>query len=152
MRTIQEVEERAGQDLSVTQQEAEALVRSITRTCRGNPILTTNQMQTLATAWHQHRQANDWEAAKTATLDAETLIGVEGGPVEDNYDWEALWVRAARAIFAHGDTVGKPCGQDYNDLICALPFDGKSHVTTCPKCGATNHVRTPRFVIEAAAN
>ena len=46
----------------------------------------------------------------------------------------------ARAIDAQQRT---PCGADFNDVVCAGPFDGQEHPYACPACGVTGVYRAP---------
>jgi Zn finger protein HypA/HybF involved in hydrogenase expression len=48
----------------------------------------------------------------------------------------------ARALDA---TSRQRCGQDWNEVILSHPFDGKSHETSCPKCGTVVRWTAPVF-------
>src|SRR5580658_10128372 len=133
MRTIQEAD-RAANNLPVTQAEAEAVVRSVTRVCRGLPVLEPEKQKEFQAAWNSAFAVGDWSASCWVADAAEKAVGIVGAQV-DAGDWENLWRRAATAIYAHGDTVGKPCGYDFNDIICSFPFDGAPRIGKCPKCG-----------------
>lgn len=146
MRTVQEVEYLAGVNKPVTKEEADSLVRHIQRTCRGKAVLSVDDMRALHTEWDEAAASGIWDQAVDVCLECEDATCVVG-PKVDFGDWEALARRTLGAIYAHGDTIGKPCGADFNDTICAQPFDGKTRTAECPKCGATNVFTSPVFVI-----
>jgi hypothetical protein len=35
------------------------------------------------------------------------------------------------------------CSADFNDVVCAGPFDGKTHAYTCPACGVQGEYQAP---------
>jgi hypothetical protein len=45
----------------------------------------------------------------------------------------------------HPKTGAYGCGQDFNDVIVAGPFDGQMHDYTCPSCGAKGRYGAPAF-------
>lgn len=146
MRSIEEISEVAGRNEPVTREEAHALVRHVRRTCRGKAVLDPAIMRSLHLAWDDVSGHADWEKAKKLCALAETESGTTGPEVADG-DWEAMGRRVLSAIYAHGDSIGKPCGYDFNDIICAHEFDGKMHTVECPKCGATNVFTAPVFAL-----
>lgn len=127
----------------MTRTEAEAIVRGITRTCRGVPKLSDKDRQGYHAIWQRHRAANDVELVLLATRAAETASGIWHPSIENDTDrsWDALEARASTAIFAFT----QDCGADVNDVVCAGPFDGKEHERVCPKCGATDVYQAPFF-------
>ena len=47
------------------------------------------------------------------------------------------------------DAAGRPgCGADFNDVVCAGPFDGKFHPATCPACGVDHSYTAPLYDVE----
>lgn len=120
-------------------------VRLVKRTCRGLPVLDEPTRTELHTKWQQIYATGNWDSAMQVVKDAERAAGIKGIPDGTPGDWEELWRRAASAIFAHGDTIGKGCGYDFNETICAGAFDGEQHAYTCPKCGQTGKYGAPYF-------
>lgn len=156
MRTVEEIQEAAGAGTAVTRAEAERLVRAVTRTCRGLPVLDQATRDALHGAFQSALGRGDWNAMVAATEDAEKAIGIDSTRIpkisrDEEMAFERLYVRAAAAIFAHGDTVGNPCGADFNDIILAGELDGKQHDYICPKCGQAGQYGAPLFVIEDTA-
>jgi hypothetical protein len=146
MRTIEETAVAAAEYQPVTQAEAEALIRHVNRTCRGKAVLPVDRMRELHAAWDKLSAEGNWFGAYDFCIHAEEDVNVVGPRVE-NDDWEALGRRTLGAIYAHGDTIGKPCGADFNDQIIAHPFDGEQRSVQCPKCGSVNVFTSPVFVI-----
>lgn len=135
--------------------QAEQEVRSIRRTCRGLPVLSDDVRIKLHTRW-QEVEGKNWDAALQVLTDARTAVTIaaqlrkpfgEGAPVPDS--WGTLWPEVSGALFAHGDNVGKPCGADFNDVICAEPFDGGEHFGICPKCGNRVAFTSPIFELDS---
>lgn len=127
----------------MTRPEAEAVVRGITRTCRGVPKLSAEKRSALHAAFYLARQSNDvlvtLRVVRNAEAAAEIWQPLLGNDLDR--DWMSLAHRASTAIFAFSEN----CGADVNDVICAQPFDGKEHERVCPKCGATDTYQAPFF-------
>ena len=98
---------------TVTRDEAEYLVRSVTRTCKG-PV-------------KRNKVAEYGELRRGA--------GNFGGG-EKGYDIGLV------------DSLNRiPCGADFNDVICAFPFDGAERRVRCPNCKQVISFRSPFFNI-----
>jgi hypothetical protein len=129
----------------LTRAEAERQVREIKKTCRGLPAIPVFEMRAKLFNDYKAAEANhNWNAAYSQMVETEKTAGVLGKAVQEG-EWEKLNSRFHSAVFAHGDQTGKPCGADFNDIICAGAFDGKQHAYTCPKCGQTGHYGAPYF-------
>ena len=132
-------------EVKITRAEAEAKVRDIKRWCRGLPAIPEfAERERLFNAYKAAEAARDWDKALEITMCTETAIGIVGQQV-DLGDWEKLNIRFHSAVFAHGDQVGKPCGADFNDIICSNPFDGKQYQYKCPNCGQQGQYGAPYF-------
>lgn len=57
----------------------------------------------------------------------------------------AWCVRTARANEAD---VGRPCGNDFNEIVLSHPFDGQERAYKCPKCGVEGVFRSPIFEVD----
>jgi hypothetical protein len=128
-----------------TRKEAEAQVREIKKWCRGLPVLPFNTREGFFTVYKHHEAGRNWVGALSVLATTEKAAGIDNGESIDTGDWEKLNTRFHSAVFAHGDQVGKPCGYDFNNTICAGPLDGKQHKYVCPKCGQTGQYGAPYF-------
>jgi len=142
---------------TITRAEAEKEVRIIQRRCRGLVVLDE---ATRARLWHTFTAAEDAKDLATAEevlRNTEVEVKQVSGsslliiPQATGDVWQDLHVRFLNAVFAHGDTVGKGCGADFNDIICGGPFDGKQHEYTCPKCGQVGMYGAPLFNVGETA-
>lgn len=123
------------------------VVRSIQRRCKGPAIFPPEVQRAYF--------------AQIGDADPEALLGALLAELQTMLD-PALavrilaYARAARdtrgayhALVAtlriHATDVGRSCGYDVNDLICAHPFDGQAREVTCPRCGTVISYRAPRF-------
>ena len=151
MRTLLETQTRVESEQSVTRAEAEQMIRSIVRTCRGLQVLTRGVREKFFAMYKQAEASRVWEDARRIMKETEDAVGIVGVEVEDG-DWEKLFGRFSTAVFAHGVQVGKPCGADFNDIICAGDLDGKQHSYKCARCGQEGQYGAPRFVLENAVD
>lgn len=141
-----------------TDEEKDAHVRSVGRTCRG-PMLTTVE--------HQRPQFDTWYALEESNDVAGALVmigllfddakkvkhpGFKMGAVPEldpeelgPEPWDALRRRAFPLIRLYGDRVGRGCGWDVNEEITAQPYDGESRSVECPKCGSLIEYTSPVF-------
>ena len=128
--------------------EAEAVVRQVRRTCRGVQILPPEQRETLFNTYKAAEDAKAWSMAVLTVTETEKAVGIVGVPALEENDWAGLNSRFHQAVFAFPDQLGKGCGADFNDIICAGPFDGQQHEYTCPKCGQKGQYGAPYFELE----
>lgn len=134
--------------------EAEQEVRAIKRTCRGLVVLDLATRERLWYAFMVAEDAKDFQTATAVLLNTEDEVAKTSQsktlsiPRETGDLWPDLHTRFLSAVFAHGDTVGKGCGADFNDIICAGPFDGEQHEYVCPKCGQVGLYGAPLFELE----
>jgi len=98
-----------------TRAEAEAVVRSTGRTCKGVPRDAERTAARALLAEGRHEEAS--------AMDDASYRHPAGHPNAGQY----------------------ACGHNINDLIVAGPFDGQSHEVTCPTCGRTMRYTAPYF-------
>jgi hypothetical protein len=126
----------------MTRDEAIADIRAVERRCKG-PL-------------RQSITPRDYERFSKELQD--TLAAVSTAvPAEDRATTSQLkavllakdeWKPSARELDAAMRT---GCGWNFNEVIEAGPFDGTSHVATCPKCGQGIAYRLPIHEIEPEA-
>jgi hypothetical protein len=131
----------------VKREQAVAEIRTIQRTCRGLPVLSSEQMSAFQKQWQEAVTTGDFEIVQSTVTEFEKAVGFQVAPFEEG-NLEAAGGRAARAIYAHGDNIGKPCGYNVNDIIESFPFDGKPHDYVCPQCGQKGYLISPVFEID----
>ncbi len=142
-----------------TDEEKNAHVRLIERTCRG-PLLTTEEFQREAfDKWYELEDAGD---AAGAVVMLGALFGnamkskhpgfkMTAAPLPEDVDeitpdlWVLLRRRAFPLIRLYGDQVGYGCGWDVNKAITAQPYDGESRSVECPECGSVLEFTSPVF-------
>jgi hypothetical protein len=118
----------------------EADVRSVTRTCRGTPLLPQADQEALAARWRQISAAADFQAGIAFKTAIEDVLGVGNMEIADN-DWDALFRRLGETAFAYRNN----CGYDFNEIVLSNPLDGKEHSYTCPHCGQTGMYTAPLY-------
>jgi len=137
----------------MTKEEAIAKVRSVKRRCRGQLSKEgAAQIQALvarapavpakadAAAVATHATA----AADLAKKQEELVASLIKANPKLKIDGDA---RLSLASFIDG-TSRVRCGADFNDIVAAGPYDGKTHAYKCPKCGVAGEYRAPKFTIE----
>jgi len=137
----------AGEAISC--EEAEALVRSQARTCRGQPVVPVS-IQTLyfgkiVAGIAPQELFEEYIGAVGSTPD----LGELGAPLRA-FALARLVTRGGShrdalidALRAHQCDVGRPCGFDFNGIVLAVPFDGQERSYECPRCGVTGTFRSP---------
>lgn len=100
---------------SVTREEADALVRSVKRLCKG-PFKSERHR-----AEYQELRSN---VGMVATEES----------AKRGYSIEMLDTLNRNY-----------CGYDFNNIIMEYPLDGNDHLVPCPKCGQEISFRSPRF-------
>jgi hypothetical protein len=113
-----------------TKESVEKEMRSQGRNCRGPAVLPADAQKAVQTAWQTILADPVWDAAVTFQRNLESAMGVQGGPVIPQDDWEMM-NRHIRSLWDKR----KGCGQDINDVILAGPLDGQIHEFNCPRCG-----------------
>jgi hypothetical protein len=141
-------EERVEAGEPVTRAEAEAHVRAVKRTCSGGAVMSLE----LQRAIFDRLDAGD----DPSQLVSELIAAAEAADVERAGKPKiAAYMRALAgrmetmrdAVIAAARTkradVGEGCGRDFNDEVCAQPFDGEEREAKCPKCGTVARYRSP---------
>jgi hypothetical protein len=146
---IEEILQRVEAGEAITRADANAVVRLCERRCRGNTLVPpeiqkkyfafladpTIDTHTLFSAFLNE----DFEGAADVRTYAQTRLAVRGRDDVRSALIDALRARAA--------DVGQGCGYDFNDIVCAGPFDGREYPFVCPQCGVEGTYRAPRFVL-----
>lgn len=132
--------------LPQTRPEQEAYVRQITRRCRGNMVFADEVLRTKYRdrLVYLMERAHAKSIAPTALrLLYEEMWATQGRtppqPLPDN------WWRAVEVVNNFLFSLRENCGADFNDVICAGPFDGKVHTYKCPSCGQEGIYIPPHF-------
>lgn len=105
---------------TITREEAMALERRVTRTCKG-PVKAGKEAE-----YVELRKA----------VQSRFGHGFGGGN-------SALDIGLV-------DTLNREsCGYDFNELLFRFPFDGRSHRQPCPSCGQMISFRSPWYPVDA---
>ena len=126
--------------------QAEKIVRSIRRLCRGHPLLTEAERREYFLRWQRAERAGDFSLGLWLMHELEEKLKRSSRPIADQ-DWEGLLRQVASLISAHTEV----CGYDFNDIVVAGLWDGKEHNYQCPRCCVAGSYRAPLFPPEADA-
>lgn len=138
--------------------EKDAHVRLIARTCRGPMLTTVEQQREAFDHWYVLEEANDvagaleaigalFEAARKLKHPGYKMAAFPELDLKEIVPepWEALRRRAFPLIRLYGDRVGRGCGWDLNEEITGQPYDGESRSVECPECGSVLEYTSPVF-------
>ena len=127
--------------------DAEVLVRKYNRTCKGPELVDKatqlDFMQRISTCniGTLPQLLEDVVALRKQVGFAESKILPDVAP-------EKLLAWCLESIRAHKQDIGEGCGRDFNDEVCAHPFDGEAREYLCPDCGLTGTFRSPLYEID----
>lgn len=133
--------------------DAEKQVRAVERTCRGLNLLREDyrremfaKLEKVAHSTITCTLSGDWrtpyhELRQTVLEALFTPEGAtrHGAPRQYETIGEA-WSDVAVLLDMRAG-----CGADFNDIICAHPFDGQQREYRCPRCGQTGPFTSPYF-------
>jgi hypothetical protein len=128
----------------MTRSEAEALVRKHKRVCKGSLLVD----QATQLTFMQRINTCDPSLLPQLVEDVVALrkrVGFADSKLLPNVSSEKLLGWCLESIRAHKSDIGEGCGRDFNDEVCAQPFDGAARDYTCPNCGATGTYRSPIY-------
>lgn len=125
----------------------EEIVRSVVRVCKGPPLwdpITQSEFQELLARLNA-QGADPKLMARARRKIQETLQTIEelyGKRIALNYpeneSFSDVYANIVQLMRLHAADVGRPCGQDVNDLILEDGvFDGSDRTVICPRCGNT---------------
>jgi len=142
----------------MTRAEAEAAVRKFPRTCKGLELIDRATQKTffdrIYTARHEElpelvtdiialrrsvglpKHMSEEIEAGDPSWRLPSLLDMPGGKI-------LAW--CIETLRAHQSNLGNPCGRDFNDEICANPFDGAVRNYACPACGLAGTYRSPLY-------
>lgn len=126
--------------------EAERIVRSVRRTCRGHPLLSYAERRGYIVRWRAAERAGDFSFGLVLKRELEEKLKRSSRPIAEQ-DWQNLLRRVASLVSVHTED----CGYNFNDIVAAGPWDGKEHDYQCPCCGVVGSYRAPLFPPEADA-
>lgn len=147
----------------MTRAEAEARVREIPKTCKGLELVdraiqlqfmeriyvcTVEALPQLVRDVIELRMTLGFPETKIFP-DTPGWLGTDfTGTIEKFASNVDLLAWCLQSIRSHQSDVGNPCGRDFNDEICANPFDGEVRNYACPACGLTGTYRSPFYEIQ----
>ena len=123
-----------------TRAEAEARERGIKRTCKGLELVDRATQETFMQRI-LHATANSLPQLSQDISELRASVGLGAGTPALSSPRFLEW--CLESIRAHQSDLGKACGRDFNDEVCANPFDGQVRNYTCPACGLTGTYRSP---------
>jgi hypothetical protein len=114
----------------MTRTEAEALIRSVDRTCKGRFINPPDYRLAVMQTYRDVCGQNDYAEALRFVRSFEAEAKMSEKTLRDG-DFEALEIRLLEVVFAHNND----CGYDINLVILSNSLDGQTYKYTCPQCG-----------------
>ena len=125
-----------------TRAEAEARERTIRRVCKGLELVP-RATQELFMVRILHAKPESLEQLVQDVKELRELVGLGGNAPGLSDSLLLGW--CLESIRAHQSDIGNPCGRDFNEEVCANPFDGEVRNYTCPACGLTGTYRSPLY-------
>lgn len=127
----------------LTRTEAEAQVREIQKLCKG-PELVDRLIQEAFMARIASCTIATLPTLVQDVMDLRRQLGFSGDKIYPDVGGEnALLAWCLESIRSHQSDVGNGCGRDFNDEVCAHPFDGEVREYRCPSCGLGGTFRSP---------
>ena len=120
--------------------QAEKIIRSVRRLCRGQPLLHDGERREYILRWQAAERAGDFRFGLALKHELEEKLKRSSRHITEQ-DWENLLRRVASLVSAHTEV----CGYDFNDTVVAGPWDGELHNYQCPRCGVVGSYRSPLF-------
>lgn len=121
--------------------QAEKIIRSVRRTCRGHPLLSYAERRKYIVRWQAAERAGNFGLALRLKGSLDKRFRLNHRREVTCQNWENLLQQTAKLITAHTED----CGYDFNDTVVAGPWDGKEHDYQCPHCGVEGGYRAPLF-------
>jgi hypothetical protein len=134
----------------MTREEAEALIRSVRRACKGKPLLSDEARGRFWAVWNAIEAVRSFPLGVAFMKRLAVLLKVEV-PVVPEGNFEELHKEIIGLICACEDRVGKLCGADFNEVVLAGPLDGEQHDYICPRCKVHSVYVAPKFDVEVTA-
>lgn len=131
----------------LTRAEAEARVREIQKLCKG-PELVDRAIQLQFMERIYVCTAEGLPQLVRDVIDLRMSLGFSGKKIYPDVPEKHLLAWCLESIRSHQSDVGNPCGRDFNDEVCANPFDGEVRNYACPACGLTGTYRSPFYEIQ----
>lgn len=144
----------------MTRAEAEIEVRKFPRVCKGLELVDRATQKTFFDRVYSTRH-EDLPALVTDIIALRRNVGLPKKMAEELEAGDPSWrlpsllampggqvlAWCIETLRSHQADLGNGCGRDFNDEICANPFDGEVRSYNCPNCGLSGTYRSPLYEI-----
>ncbi len=130
-----------------TREEAEGQVREVRKICKGLELVD-RAVQEEFMARIMSCTIATLPALVQDVIDLRISVGISEHKAPPDVSAENLLAWCLESIRSHQQDIGNGCGRDFNEEVCANPFDGEVRNYVCPACGLTGTYRSPLYEIQ----